>query len=61
MGRLSLGSGTFGREIDEETSWQLLDHAMEQGINLLDTAEAYGGAIRRPAASRPTASTMYVK
>lgn len=43
MGRLSLGSGTFGREIDEETSWQLLDHAMEQGINLLDTAEAYGG------------------
>ncbi len=42
-GRLSLGSGTFGREIDEEMSWRLLDYGMEQGINLLDTAEAYGG------------------
>jgi len=42
-GRLSFGSGTFGREIDEETSRQLLDYALEQGITLLDTAEAYGG------------------
>ena len=42
-GRLSLGSGTFGREIDEEMSWRLLDYGMEQDITLLDTAEAYGG------------------
>ena len=42
-GRLSLGSGTFGREIDEEMSWRLLDYGMERGITLLDTAEAYGG------------------
>ena len=42
-GRLSFGSGTFGREVDEETSRQLLDYAIEQGITLLDTAEAYGG------------------
>ena len=42
-GVLSLGSGTFGREIDEETSWRLLDCAMETGITLIDSAEAYGG------------------
>jgi len=42
-GRLSLGSGTFGREIDEEMSWRILDYGLEQGITLLDTAEAYGG------------------
>ena len=42
-GALSLGSGTFGREIDEEMSWRLLDYALDQGITLLDSAEAYGG------------------
>ena len=42
-GVLSFGSGTFGREIDEATSWQLLDYALDQGITLLDTAEDYGG------------------
>ena len=42
-GALSLGSGTFGREIDEEMSWRLLDYAVDQGIALLDSAEAYGG------------------
>ncbi len=39
----SIGSGcaTFGREIDEVTSFAVLDHALERGINLIDTAEAY--------------------
>ena len=41
--RLGLGCVTFGREIDEPESFEVLDHAVESGINLLDTSEAYGG------------------
>ncbi len=43
MSSISLGCVTFGREIDEETSWKILDYAMENGIKLYDTAELYGG------------------
>ena len=44
VGRLSLGCVTFGREIGENESFAILDHAVDGcGINLLDTAEAYGG------------------
>ena len=42
VGRLSLGCVTFGREIDEATSFGILDYATERGMNLLDTAAAYG-------------------
>lgn len=38
---IGLGCVTFGREIDEPTSYEVLDHALAHGINLLDTAEAY--------------------
>lgn len=40
---IGLGCVTFGREIDETTSFAIIDHALSRGINLLDTAEAYGG------------------
>jgi 1-deoxyxylulose-5-phosphate synthase len=40
---IGLGCVTFGREIDREMSFTVLDHAREQGITLFDTAEAYGG------------------
>ena len=40
--RLGLGCGTFGREIDQDASFAIMDHAMELGIILFDTAEAYG-------------------
>lgn len=40
---IGLGCVTFGREIDQATSFEVLDHALSRGINLLDTAEAYGG------------------
>jgi 1-deoxyxylulose-5-phosphate synthase len=45
--RLGLGCVTFGREIDETASFRLLDYAVERGISLLDTAEAYGGGQAR--------------
>ena len=38
---IGLGCVTFGREIDRETSFEILDHALERGINLLDTAAVY--------------------
>lgn len=38
---IGLGCVTFGREIDESTSFKVMDHAFEQQINLWDTAEAY--------------------
>ncbi|MSU66681.1 MAG: hypothetical protein EXS38_11395, partial [Opitutus sp.] len=41
--RLGLGCVTFGREIDAETSFTLMDHAYSHGITLFDTAAAYAG------------------
>lgn len=38
---IGMGCVTFGREIDKDSSFTVLDHAFERGINLLDTAEAY--------------------
>jgi len=43
VSRLGLGCVTFGREIDQAASFAVLDRALGAGINLLDTAEAYGG------------------
>ena len=43
IGRIGLGSGTFGREIDEETSRAVLDHAFQHGVTCIDSAEGYGG------------------
>jgi 1-deoxyxylulose-5-phosphate synthase len=42
ISKVGLGAVTFGREIDRETSFAILDLALEQGINLLDTAPIYG-------------------
>jgi aryl-alcohol dehydrogenase-like predicted oxidoreductase len=39
---IALGCVTFGREIDADTSFAVLDRAMDCGINLLDTAAVYG-------------------
>ncbi len=38
---IGLGSVTFGREIDAQTSFSIIDHALDRGITLLDTAEVY--------------------
>ena len=45
---IGMGCVTFGREIDQATSLEILDRALECGINLFDTAEAYAkGASER--------------
>ena len=44
---VGLGCVTFGREIDEDASYRVLDDAVEKGITLFDTAEGYGGGNAR--------------
>lgn len=44
---IGLGCVTLGREIDEDTSYQVLDYAVEKGISWFDTAEVYGGGDAR--------------
>ncbi|MCC6679372.1 MAG: aldo/keto reductase [Phycisphaeraceae bacterium] len=39
---IGLGCVTFGREIDPDNSFAVMDRAVERGINLFDTAEVYG-------------------
>ncbi len=43
LSRVGLGCVTFGREIDENTSFKIMDYAVEKGITFFDTAEIYGG------------------
>lgn len=43
VSRLGLGCTTFGREIDEASSCRVMDAALDLGLTLFDTAEAYGG------------------
>jgi len=41
-GRIGLGCVTFGREIDHDAAFAIMDYAVENGITLFDTAESYG-------------------
>ncbi|MBM3801717.1 MAG: aldo/keto reductase [Acidimicrobiia bacterium] len=43
VSQLGLGCVTFGREIDEKASFGIMSGALDRGMNLFDTAEAYGG------------------
>jgi len=47
VSRLGLGCVTFGRETDEAASIRLISSALDFGITLIDTAEAYGGGQAR--------------
>src|SRR3712207_6482873 len=42
VSNLSLGTMAFGRWIDEKSSVEILDTALDAGINLIDTANFYG-------------------
>ncbi|MEU8243993.1 aldo/keto reductase [Actinoplanes missouriensis] len=43
VSELCLGTMTFGKEADEQTSHQLLDRYAEAGGTFVDTADVYGG------------------
>ncbi|WP_320188369.1 aldo/keto reductase (plasmid) [Agrobacterium rosae] len=40
---LCLGTMNFGEFTDEPTSFEIMDRALEAGINFFDTADVYGG------------------
>src|SRR5256885_2019351 len=43
VGRLGLGTMNFGELTDEAASIEIMDKALEAGINFFDTADVYGG------------------
>src|SRR6478735_6147628 len=43
VSQLCLGTMNFGPETDEATGHQIMDAALEAGINFFDTANVYGG------------------
>ena len=43
VSRLCLGTMNFGPETSEPDSHQIMDRALEHGINFFDTADVYGG------------------
>ncbi|MEJ7829461.1 MAG: aldo/keto reductase [Segetibacter sp.] len=42
VSKIGLGCVTFGREIDEQAAFRMMDYALSKGINFFDTAAAYG-------------------
>jgi 1-deoxyxylulose-5-phosphate synthase len=38
---MTLGTGTFGMQTDEEAAHRMLDRAADAGINFIDTADVY--------------------
>jgi aryl-alcohol dehydrogenase-like predicted oxidoreductase len=42
VSEIGLGGDTFGRDIDEQTTAFIIDHALDLGINYIDTADVYG-------------------
>ena len=45
VSRLCLGTMNFGPQTSEEGSHQIMDHALELGVNFFDTANVYGWKI----------------
>ena len=42
VSRIGLGAGNIGIRLDEQTSISIVHHALELGINYIDTADWYG-------------------
>src|SRR5580704_6955238 len=41
VSRMILGTGTFGKQTDEQEAHRMLDRAADAGINFIDTADIY--------------------
>lgn len=44
VSKVCLGTMHFGGKTDEATSFEIMDRALDMGINFFDTANVYGGA-----------------
>ncbi len=47
VSRICLGTMTFGQQVGETQAHALLDHALERGVDFIDTAEMYSVPARR--------------
>jgi aryl-alcohol dehydrogenase-like predicted oxidoreductase len=47
VSRICLGTMTFGEQVAEAQAHAILDHAVDQGLNFIDTAEMYSVPPRR--------------
>jgi aryl-alcohol dehydrogenase-like predicted oxidoreductase len=54
VSRMILGTGTFGKQTDEQQAHRMLDKAAEAGINFIDTADVY------PPGAEPGAAEIIV-
>ncbi len=45
VSNLCMGCMTFGKKTDQETACQMVDHAIEQGVNFFDTANVYNRGV----------------
>lgn len=45
VSNLCLGTMNFGWQTSEEESFQIMDRALDLGVNFFDTADVYGGAV----------------
>lgn len=43
VSELGLGTNAFGKRADEKTSIRIIEHALDHGINFIDTANIYAG------------------
>lgn len=43
VSRVCLGTMNLGKLVDEQTSFEILDAAIDAGVNFIDTADVYGG------------------
>ena len=46
VSEIGLGANNFGRRVDVEGTAAVIDRALDVGINLIDTANTYGGGRR---------------
>lgn len=47
VSRLCLGTVNFGGRVDEPAARRLLDHGLDRGINVIDTANIYGWRVHK--------------
>jgi aryl-alcohol dehydrogenase-like predicted oxidoreductase len=52
-----LGSANFGDPTPEAESIQMINHAMDNGINLIDTSNSYGKGESEPIIGRALAAS----
>jgi len=46
VSKIGLGTMNFGYTADESSSFAVMDAAIDAGINVIDTADVYGGSRR---------------